>query len=131
MATDATIGAFGGSTLTLTGNVDKNGTTVTFLGNGAATNTININGGVSGSDPDSDLIVDNVTTNVNSDIHYNGPTFVRNGGILNVNPLKMSDATTTAITVGDTGTGTVHQYGDVTVDGGSGAGDLTGHQRHL
>ncbi|MCA9268689.1 MAG: autotransporter-associated beta strand repeat-containing protein, partial [Planctomycetales bacterium] len=124
IATDATIGAFNGSTLTLGGSIDKNGTTVTFLGNGSATNTININGGVTGTLPNSDLIVDNVTTNLNSLAVYAGPTFVRNAGVLNVN--ATGDLSTTAITLGDSGTGDMNQIAgsNVFVSGGAGVGDL-------
>ncbi|MCA9269469.1 MAG: autotransporter-associated beta strand repeat-containing protein, partial [Planctomycetales bacterium] len=124
VATDATIGAFNGSTLNLDNPIDKNGTTVTFLGNGSASNTININGGVTGSLPNSDLIVDNVTTNLNSLAVYTGPTFVRNTGVLNVN--ATGDLSTTAITLGDSGTGDMNQIAgsSVFVSGGAGVGDL-------
>lgn len=126
IATNATIGAFNNSTLTLTGNINKNGTTVTFLGNGSATNFININGGVGPNAlAASDLVVDNVSVNVNSAMDYAGPTSVQNNGILNIN--SGGSATTTSITVGSAGTGTVNQFtggntnvsGNVQVNAGS------------
>ena len=125
IASDSTIGAFDGSTLNLNGPIDKNGTTVTFLGNGAATNFININGGVTGAAANSDLIVDNVTTNINSAMNYNGPTFVRNGGVIEMQP--GGGIITTALTAGDTGTGTVnHDIGTIAVSGNALIGPVSG-----
>ncbi|MBE7495391.1 MAG: autotransporter-associated beta strand repeat-containing protein [Verrucomicrobiaceae bacterium] len=79
-ATDATIKS--GGTLTLTGGLVKDGTTLTLAGSGI----FNINTtGISGSSPNSDLIVDGATVNLNAGNTYNGPTFVQNGGTLNAN----------------------------------------------
>jgi autotransporter-associated beta strand protein len=80
-ATDATIHS-GGYILTLTGGIDKNGTVLTLTGGG----TVNISGtGISGSDPDSDLVVDGTTVNLDVANTYNGPTYIRNGGVINAN----------------------------------------------
>jgi fibronectin-binding autotransporter adhesin len=102
-ATNATINA-GGGTLNLTGGLSKNGTTLTIAGGG----TVNINtNGISGASPNSDLVVDGVTVNENTANSYNGPTYIRNGGILNANVV---DALPTSngrspIILDDTGTG--------------------------
>jgi fibronectin-binding autotransporter adhesin len=80
-ATNATINA-GGGTLNLTGGLSKNGTTLTITGGGTVNITTN---GITGASPNSDLVVDGVTVNENTANSYNGPTYIRNGGILNAN----------------------------------------------
>ncbi len=80
-ATNATINA-GGGNLTLSGGLVKNGTTLTLTGGGSITvQTV----GISGALANSDLIVDGTTANLNVANTYNGPTFIRNGGIINAN----------------------------------------------
>jgi autotransporter-associated beta strand protein len=102
-ATNSTINA-GGGTLNLTGGVSKNGTTLTIAGGG----TVNIStNGITGSSPNSDLVVDGTTVNENTANSYNGPTYIRNGGILNAN---VADALPTSngrspIIMDDSGTG--------------------------
>jgi fibronectin-binding autotransporter adhesin len=95
-ATNATINA-GGGTLTLTGGVAKNGTTLTIAGGG----TVNINtNGITGSSPNSDLIVDGTTVVLNTANSYNGPTTIQNSGILQLggnNVLPSSPQTTVTI----------------------------------
>ncbi|MBL9130593.1 MAG: autotransporter-associated beta strand repeat-containing protein, partial [Verrucomicrobiaceae bacterium] len=79
-ATHSTIQNSG--TLTLTGGLVKDGTTLTLAGNG----TYNINSiGISGSSPNSDLVVDGAIVSLNAASSYNGPTYVQNGGTLNAN----------------------------------------------
>jgi fibronectin-binding autotransporter adhesin len=78
IATNATISP-GGGTLDLTGGVSKNGTTLTFAGGG----TVNImNNGITGSSPNSDLVVDGTTVVLDTANSYNGPTTIQNSGTL-------------------------------------------------
>ncbi len=80
-ATHATIHS-GGGNLTLTGGVAKDGTTLTFTGGG----TVTVSGtGISGSSPNSDLIVDGTTAAIDVASTYDGPTFLINNGTLNAN----------------------------------------------
>ena len=100
VATNSTISAQSGSTLILIGGVDKTATTATFTGGG----TIILNGApVSGSLSGSDLVIDGVGVNMNVASTYNGPTFIKGGGLLinganqalpNVSKLTLGDATT-------------------------------------
>jgi autotransporter-associated beta strand protein len=79
---NATIGS-GGGTFSLGGNIDKTGTVLTLAGGG----TFNINGSIVGNtgSPNSDLVVDATTVNLNSANTYNGPTYIQNVGVLNAN----------------------------------------------
>ena len=80
IASNATIRNSG--TLTLTGGLVKDGTTLTFARSGL----YNINSiGITGSSPNSDLIVDGAIVSLNAASSYNGPTYVQNGGTLNAN----------------------------------------------
>src|SRR5882724_7204651 len=102
-ATNATINT-GGGTLNLTGGVSKNGTTLTIAGGGTVNITTN---GITGALANSDLVVDGTTVNENTANSYNGPTYIRNGGILNAN---VADALPTSngrspIIMDDSGTG--------------------------
>ena len=103
MAASSSISALIGSTLNLTGGVVKNGTTATFTGGG----TINVNGvGISGSSPNSDLVVDGVTLTEGVANTYNGPTSITNAGILNANVAgALPAATRTALSMDQTGSG--------------------------
>ena len=102
-ATNATINA-GGGTLNLTGGLSKNGTTLTFSGGGTVNITTN---GITGSSSNSDLVVDGVTVNENVANSYNGPTYIRNGGILNANVVNALPTANgrSAVILDDTGTG--------------------------
>ncbi len=82
--TSATINAAGG-TLTLTGGIVKDAAELTLTGGGI----INVDSEISGISPNSDLIVNGVTANLNAANTYNGPTYIRSTlldtGILNAN----------------------------------------------
>ena len=101
-ATDATINATG--TLSLTGGLVKNGTTLTLGGTG----TYNISSvGISGASANSDLVVDAATVNLDVASTYNGPTFIRNGGRINANVANAlpTSISRTAIVMDDSGSG--------------------------
>ncbi len=109
VASNATIGS-GGGTLTLTGGIVKNGTTLTLVGGGV----ININTvGISGSSPNSDLIVNGTTANLNVTNSYNGPTSVMGGGniVLGVNNAIPNNS---AVTLGDGSTTGILTMGTLT-----------------
>jgi autotransporter-associated beta strand protein len=101
---NATIGS-GGGTFSLGGNIDKTGTVLTFAGGG----TINVNGSIIGNSgsPNSDLVVDSTTVNLNSSNSYNGPTYIRNAGVVNANVANALPTTNgrSAISLDDTGSG--------------------------
>jgi MYXO-CTERM domain-containing protein len=78
---NATIGITPGGTFTLSGPITKDGTVLTLGGGG----TFNITGSIGGTSPNSDLLVDATTVNLNSANTYNGPTFIQNAGVLNAN----------------------------------------------
>jgi fibronectin-binding autotransporter adhesin len=78
IATNATISPSGG-TLNLTGGISKNGTTLTFAGGGIVNIMTN---GITGSSPNSDLVVDGTTVVLDTANSYNGPTTVQNSGTL-------------------------------------------------
>ncbi|WP_395736451.1 autotransporter-associated beta strand repeat-containing protein [Prosthecobacter sp.] len=102
VASNSSISAASGSTLTLTGGVIKDGTTATFTGGG----TISVSGvAISGASANSDLVVDGATVNLNVANTYNGPTFIRNSGTLNANVFgALPIATRTAVTFDGSGT---------------------------
>jgi autotransporter-associated beta strand protein len=107
-ATNATINA-GGGTLTTTGGLVKNGTILTIAGGGS----VIVNGtGISGSAPNSDLVVDATTLVVNAASNYNGPTTVQNAGTLVAN----AAVTTTKMTV--TANSTLSGTSSITTAGG-------------
>ena len=100
LAGDAWIsGGFGGSVLTLTGGIEKNGVTLTFTSGTMGGGKIIVSGsGITGALPNSDLVVDNTTLVLSATSNYNGPTTIQNSGTLqtignNVLP------TNTAVTV--------------------------------
>jgi len=81
-ATNSTING-GNGTLNLSGGIDKTGTVLT-LANG----TFNLSGsGITGNSgsPNSDLMVDGATVNLNVASSYYGPTFIVNGGTVHAN----------------------------------------------
>lgn len=108
-ATDATINA-GGGTLTLTGGVAKNGTTLTIAGGG----TVNItNNGITGSAPNSDLVVDGTTVVLNTANSYNGPTTIQNSGTLRLgNNNVLPNSPQTALTVNTSSIFDLASYND-------------------
>jgi autotransporter-associated beta strand protein len=108
-ATNATINA-GGGTLNLTGGISKNGTTLTIAGGG----TVNIlTNGITGSSPNSDLVVDGTTVVLSAANSYNGPTTVQNSGILKLgNSNVMPTAPQTALTVNTSSVFDLASYSD-------------------
>ena len=102
IATNSTISAQSGSVLNLIGGVDKSGTTVTFTGGGS----INITGvPVTGSLSGSDLVVDGVGLSMNVASTYNGPTFIKGGGLL-FNGVNQAVPNGSKVTLGDGATNT-------------------------
>lgn len=99
IASDAMISA-GGGTLNLTGGIVKNGTTLTFQGGG----TVNVtNNGITGSSPNSDLVIDSTTVVLSAASTYNGATTVRNNGTLKLggnNVLPSSPQTPLTLSTG-------------------------------
>jgi len=101
---NATIGS-GGGTFNLSGGIDKAGTVLTFTGGG----TFNISGsGITGNtgSPNSDLVVNGTTVNLNVANTYNGPTFIQNAGVLNAsvtNALPTANGRTAIIMNNTTG----------------------------
>ena len=75
----------GTGTLTLAGTLVKNAATLTLMGTN--TGEITITGGITGSSPNSDLVYDSGTFNVNASNSYNGPTYLINGAVVNANVL--------------------------------------------
>ncbi|HKP01764.1 MAG TPA: autotransporter-associated beta strand repeat-containing protein [Chthoniobacterales bacterium] len=100
IATNASISA-GGGTLNLTGGILKNGTTLTFLGGG----TVNItNNGITGSSPNSDLVIDGTTVVLGAVSSYNGATTVQNSGTLKLaGNNRLPSAPQTALTLNTSG----------------------------
>ncbi len=92
----------GGGTLTLSGNLSKNGTVLTLSGG-----VINANGSITGSSAGSDLVVDAATVNENAANTYNGPTYIRNAGTLNANVASALPTANgrTSVILDDTGSG--------------------------
>ena len=111
LGSNAQITANGGSALTLTGGVAKAGHNLPFTGAG----TTNINTtGISGT---ADVIVDGSTVVYNTAQSYDGPTFIRNGGTLQLGDNSvMPGSPRTALTLDDTGSGSstfdVHTHAD-------------------
>jgi fibronectin-binding autotransporter adhesin len=94
----------GGGILNLTGGITKTGAVLTLGGGG----TINFGtSGIMGAGANSDLVVDGVTVNENAANDYNGPTFIRNAGVLNANVANTLPTANgrTALTMDDSGSG--------------------------
>ncbi len=85
LASDSTITSAGTGGLTFTGGIEENGKTLTLNGVTGA-GAINVNSVISGA-ANSNLVVDNVTVNLNAATAntYNGSTAIINGGTLNAN----------------------------------------------
>jgi autotransporter-associated beta strand protein len=92
-----------GGALTLSGALSKNGTTLTLAG---GSNGITVSGAISGSNANSDLIIDGGTTTLtNANNSYNGPTFIINGATLNANTGGALPTTTlSAVTINGSST---------------------------
>ena len=108
-ATNATINA-GGGTLNLTGGLSKNGTTLTIAGGG----TVNItNNGITGSSPNSDLVVDGTTVVLSAANSYNGPTTIQNSGTLKLgNNNVLPTSPQTPLTINTSSTFNLASYSD-------------------
>jgi len=108
-ATNATINA-GGGTLNLTGGISKNGTTLTIAGGGTVNITTN---GITGSAPNSDLVVDGTTVVLSAASSYNGPTTIQNSGVLQLgNNNVLPTAPRTAMTITGSSTFNLAGYSD-------------------
>lgn len=129
-ASNATIKSSG--TLTLTGGLVKDGTTLTLAGSG----TININTiGISGSSANSDLVVDGATVVLNAINSYNGPTTVQNSGTLRLGiSAAMPTTPHSALSLVSSGTLDLNGYSDTiaalngtgsVINGGPGMAALT------
>ncbi|MDH4453353.1 MAG: autotransporter-associated beta strand repeat-containing protein [Verrucomicrobiota bacterium] len=92
--------------LTLSGTLNKTGTTLTLQG---GANGITVSGSITGNtgSPNSDLIVDGGTVTLASANTYNGPTYIINGGTLNANAVDAlpTSVARTAIIMDQTGSG--------------------------
>jgi len=102
-STNSTINT-GGGTLNLTGGLVKNGTVLTLAGGGI----VNVSGvAISGASANSDLVVDGTTANLNVANTYNGPTYLRNGGVINATVTNALPTTNgrSAIIMDDSGSG--------------------------
>src|SRR6202011_5983358 len=109
IATNATISP-GGGTLNLTGGVSKNGTTLTFAGG----DTVHImTNGITGSSPNSDLVVDGTTVVLDTPNSYNGPTTVQNSGTLKLGASNvLPSSPQTAMTVNTSSIFDLASYSD-------------------
>ena len=98
-----TIRNSGTGLLTLSGALSKNSTTLTLAG---GTNGITVSGVISGSNPNSDLVIDGGTiTLTNANNTYNGPTFIINSGTLNANTAgALPTSTFSAVTINGSST---------------------------
>nr|NDG08188.1 hypothetical protein [Oxalobacteraceae bacterium] len=90
--------ASGGTTNTMSGTLTKDGTKLVLGGGG----THIVNGSIVGASANSDLIISNSTTTINTTNSYNGPTLVVAGGTLN-NGINNALPTNTALTLGQSG----------------------------
>jgi autotransporter-associated beta strand protein len=120
----ATIDNSGGSTLTLGGTLAKNGTTLTLNGGSGG---INVTGSITGSDPNSDLVIGSGTVTLSGSNSYNGPTFVNNGATLNADSALPTDNGASDLLLDSTGSGgsTVNLGIDQTIASLSGASSST------
>ncbi len=117
----------GGGTLTLSGTLAKNGTTL-VLRNTNANSQIIVSNAITGANPNSDLIVSGGTTTLNAANTYVGPTSVIDAGtlVLGINNAIPSNS---AVTLGNAGTaGTLNMGSSTNAIGslsfGAGGGTL-------
>jgi autotransporter-associated beta strand protein len=98
-----TIRNSGTGLLTLSGALSKNGTTLTLA---SGSNGITVSGVISGSNANSDLVIDGGTTTLaNANNDYNGPTFIINSGTLNANTAgALPTSTLSAVTINGSST---------------------------
>ena len=68
----------GNGTVVLTGGLSKNGSVLAF-----SSGSFEVSGAITGNSANSDLVVDAATVTLLTSNSYNGPTFIRSGGILN------------------------------------------------
>jgi autotransporter-associated beta strand protein len=90
--------ASSGTTNTMSGTLTKDGTTLVLGGGG----THIVNGSIVGASANSDLVVSNSTTTINTANSYNGPTLIVAAGTLN-NGINNALPTDTALTLGQSG----------------------------
>jgi autotransporter-associated beta strand protein len=92
----------GDGVVVLTGSLSKNGSVLEF-----SEGVFEVRGVISGALASSDLVVDGATVSLFSENSYNGPTFIRNGGVLSVAALGAlpTALARTALTMDDTGSG--------------------------
>ena len=98
-----TIQNTGSGLLTLSGSLTKNGTTLKLAGGSSG---ITVSGVISGSNANSDLIIDGGTTTLANANTYNGPTYIINGATLNASVAgALPTGNRTAVTMDATGSG--------------------------
>jgi autotransporter-associated beta strand protein len=108
-ATNATINA-GGGILNLTGGISKNATTLTIAGGGTVNITVN---GITGSSPNSDLVVDGTTVVLSAASSYNGQTTIQNSGTWKLGGNNvLPTAPRTAMTINTSSTFDLASYSD-------------------
>jgi autotransporter-associated beta strand protein len=91
----------GPGTLTLSGTLSKNGTTLTF-----AEGLFAVTGSIVGASANSDLVVDAASVILGGANSYTGPTYLRNGASLTANLAGALPTTTrSALVMDDSGTG--------------------------
>jgi autotransporter-associated beta strand protein len=97
-----TIRNSGTGLLTLSGGLSKNGTTLTLAGGG---NGITVEGVISGSANNSDLVIDGGSVTLAAANTYNGPTSIINSGTLNANTAgALPTSTLSAVTINGSST---------------------------
>jgi fibronectin-binding autotransporter adhesin len=98
-----TIQNSGSGLLTLSGGLSKNGTTLTLKG---GSNGITVSSAITGSDANSDLILNGGSTTLAAANSYNGPTFLVNGTTLTASVAgALPTGTRTAVSMDATGSG--------------------------
>ena len=109
IATNSTISA-GGGVLSLTGGISKNGTTLTLAGGG----TIYIKTtGITGALPNSDLVIDGTTVELDTASTYNGPTTIQNSGTLRLGASNvLPSSPQTDLTVNSSSVFDLNSYSD-------------------
>ncbi len=97
----ATMRNSGSGTLTLSGDLTNNGTTLKF-----AEGSFSMTGSIIGTNANSDLVVDSARVTLNDSNSYNGTTYLRNAGVLTANVAgALPTNIRTAVIMDDTGAG--------------------------